>query len=329
MKPFFSIGVTTYDRVDMLKETLLSILGQTFSDFEVIVSNDNPARTVTGDILGIKDPRIRFINQPKNLNTINNMNYVLRMSNSDYFTWLGDDDLFQPNFLHSIHNALLKFDFPTCIFTTYKINNTFVAQDNLCAMEKLLTGRHFLRHYLSGKIKVQGCYGVFRSQHIKDISGLPQLGTSQFSFYTDSLLAIKCGMLEKVGFINAPLVFYRAHEDSISFSSPDVDAYSSAQRDLLAHSINIFKDAKLRDDFDCNLFDLLHWCIRDYFIVMGRSGRLQWKKLANHLLFLSTYIKHLRNYQKIRITAFALVGLYRLVYYHFLDVIKKRICAKR
>jgi len=35
MKPFFSIGVTTYDRFDLLKETILSVLWQSFEDFEL------------------------------------------------------------------------------------------------------------------------------------------------------------------------------------------------------------------------------------------------------------------------------------------------------
>src|SRR5438034_1385314 len=43
--PLFSIGVTTYDRVELLVQTLSSILGQTFSDFDVIIGNgDSPLR---------------------------------------------------------------------------------------------------------------------------------------------------------------------------------------------------------------------------------------------------------------------------------------------
>ena len=38
--PFFSIGVTTYNRKELLKQTLISIINQTFTDFEVIVGND-------------------------------------------------------------------------------------------------------------------------------------------------------------------------------------------------------------------------------------------------------------------------------------------------
>ena len=40
LSPFFSIGVTTYNRRELLKCTLDSIIKQKFSDFEVIVGND-------------------------------------------------------------------------------------------------------------------------------------------------------------------------------------------------------------------------------------------------------------------------------------------------
>lgn len=40
MTPFFSFGVTTYNRKDLLKECINSILSQSFDDFEVIISND-------------------------------------------------------------------------------------------------------------------------------------------------------------------------------------------------------------------------------------------------------------------------------------------------
>ena len=39
-QPFFTIGVTTYNRRDMLVDCLQSILAQTFIDYEVIIGND-------------------------------------------------------------------------------------------------------------------------------------------------------------------------------------------------------------------------------------------------------------------------------------------------
>ena len=39
--PFFTIGVTTYKRRELLSQTLTSLRNQTFRDFEVIIGNDD------------------------------------------------------------------------------------------------------------------------------------------------------------------------------------------------------------------------------------------------------------------------------------------------
>jgi glycosyltransferase involved in cell wall biosynthesis len=79
-RPFFSIGVTTYNRHELLRETLNSILAQSFTDFEVIVGNDYTQEVLTGEMLGITDPRIRFVNHPRNLREVGNMNALLEMA---------------------------------------------------------------------------------------------------------------------------------------------------------------------------------------------------------------------------------------------------------
>lgn len=53
--PFFSIGITTYNRPDLLKQTLDSISAQTFADFEAIVGNDYAEEPLSAELLGITD----------------------------------------------------------------------------------------------------------------------------------------------------------------------------------------------------------------------------------------------------------------------------------
>ena len=120
LTPFFSIGVTTYNRPEMLKQTLMSIRAQTFADFEVIVGNDYAQEPLSAEFLGITDSRIRFINHPQNLGEAGNMNTLLNMSRGRYFTWQCDDDLYAPNFLGEVHSALVEFNYPTCVFTAYE-----------------------------------------------------------------------------------------------------------------------------------------------------------------------------------------------------------------
>ena len=67
LTPLFSIGVPTYNRKDLLLKTIMSILQQTFTDFEVIIGNDYTKEYLSSEDLGIKDPRVRIINHQQNL----------------------------------------------------------------------------------------------------------------------------------------------------------------------------------------------------------------------------------------------------------------------
>ena len=102
-KPFFSIGVTSYKRIELLRQCIKSIISQTYKDFEVLIGNDDTSTIITHEMLGITDDRIKIYNHTKNLGEIGNMNYLLSKAEGDFFTIQADDDLYEPQFLESIH----------------------------------------------------------------------------------------------------------------------------------------------------------------------------------------------------------------------------------
>lgn len=295
MKPFFSIGVTTYNRREMLKECLFSILSQTFSDFEVLVGNDYPQESLSSELLGIHDSRIQFINHPQNLGEINNMNTLLRMSRGRYFTWFADDDMYALDFLQAVHAALVRYDFPPCVFTSYMSGSTFYDDaERSVRRGQLFTGSQFVQLYLARKLKAIGCYGIFNREYIRQNGAMEQLGVG-FSPYSDNLLVIRSGLLEKVVYIDTPLVFFRTHEQSISYTSPDIGAYMSAQEDLFCECIKVFRSGPLSVDFHSNLFLLLRWCIGDIATVVRRSGFIDRRQAISYLFFIKRCLSFLRD----------------------------------
>jgi len=84
------------------------------------------------------------------------------------------------------------------------------------------------------------------------VGGIKKLGDS-FGPCSDNLLVIRAGVLKKVIFVDAPLVFFRRHDESISFASGDIHALSSAHEELLLESVEIFKCEELVEDFCSNL----------------------------------------------------------------------------
>lgn len=326
-QPFFSIGVTTYDRMDLLKETLSSIIFQTFPDFEVIVGNDNPQQALSSELLDINDERISYVNHTANLGEMANMSDLLERSRGQYFTWLADDDLYAPTFLETVHKALSRYENQPVIFTSYVMGTHFKDESKSISSTECrrYTGAEFLKVYLSRSIMAIGCYGVFRKEYLLQIKGMEQLGRG-FSPYADNWLVIKTALLDEVVYCDAPLIFFRTHEASISYTSRDVEAYLSAQKDLLTRSRGVFLSEPLAANFQDNLFLLLVWCLRDFGAVISRSGFVSLKQIREYIAFLQKHQAELRGtlyYWKIRIM---LMKTAAIVFFHWAQKRASLLC---
>lgn len=91
-----SVGLPVYNGQRYLAAALDALLDQSFTDFELIIS-DNASTDETGEICrryAAKDPRIRYIRQPRNIGLVPNHNFVLREARGEYFKWAAHDDLY-------------------------------------------------------------------------------------------------------------------------------------------------------------------------------------------------------------------------------------------
>ena len=69
--PRISIGITTFDRTDLLIQSVKSALSQTYANIEIIIGNDNQARKLSLESLGLAhDLRVHIENHSKNLSCL-------------------------------------------------------------------------------------------------------------------------------------------------------------------------------------------------------------------------------------------------------------------
>lgn len=273
MQVLISIAVTTYDRVDMLRETLNSILAQTYVDFEVLVGNDNPQRTVQDDFPDIDDPRVKWINNPENLGAIENTNNLIGMAKGKFITTLADDDLLAPEFLEEVNHAIEVHPDVDVFFTKYVDGEVPPSNFGSTVGETLvMSGADWLAGYLQKKFRTVGCYGVFSRQLLSSIGGVHALGSAPaFSPYNDNLMAVQAGGAQRVVFLDKPLVYFKLHSNSMSYSSRDAGAFATAQLDFLKIarptliSGGVFQSSFRRD--------ITRWFAGDYFSVASKSPR--------------------------------------------------------
>jgi glycosyltransferase involved in cell wall biosynthesis len=107
-KPVLSVGLFVYNGEPFIKESLDSLVSQTFRDFELIIS-DNGSTDRTQEICEgyvTLDSRIRYYRQPKNMGAGWNIRRVFELGRGKYFKWAACDDLCGPTFFEKCINVL-------------------------------------------------------------------------------------------------------------------------------------------------------------------------------------------------------------------------------
>jgi glycosyltransferase involved in cell wall biosynthesis len=106
--PRLSIGLPVYNGERYLAEAMDALLGQTYEDFELIVS-DNASTDGTPDICRTYerlDPRVRFFRQPRNVGLAPNHNFVVEQAEGELFKWASYDDLYARDLVERCVEAL-------------------------------------------------------------------------------------------------------------------------------------------------------------------------------------------------------------------------------
>ncbi len=99
--PRVSIGLPVYNGERYLAAAIESLLGQTWTDFELIIT-DNASTDGTGALVrdfAARDARIRYHREATNIGGIANHNLTVHLARGEYFKWAAHDDLYHPTFV--------------------------------------------------------------------------------------------------------------------------------------------------------------------------------------------------------------------------------------
>ena len=108
VSPPLTIGLPVYNGQNYVSESLDSLLAQTYTDFELIIS-DNASTDSTEEICrdyAARDSRIRYVRQQMNMGAAPNHNYLVQSARGRLFKWAAHDDLFAPKLVERCIEAL-------------------------------------------------------------------------------------------------------------------------------------------------------------------------------------------------------------------------------
>jgi hypothetical protein len=101
--PVFSVLLPAKGRPHLVRDALVSVLDQSFSDFEVIVSNNGADVAVRAAIADrLADPRVRYLEQPIVLSMPEHWERISRLARGRYLTVLSDRSVLKQGALATI-----------------------------------------------------------------------------------------------------------------------------------------------------------------------------------------------------------------------------------
>ena len=202
--PCVSIVVTTYNRVELLPETLESILSQTFVDFELIVvdnvSDDGTREYVTG----LTDLRIRYFRNPNDGIIAVNRNFGIRQAKGKYIAFCDDDDLWLPDKLEQQVSLLNK---NSGVALCYTHAESFIGQRIIATrMNRRHVRRNHFFHLLRGNFFPNSSV-LIRRKIFQELGLLTEDRLLREDYEMWLRIAKSCQLLG----LEASLVRYRVH----------------------------------------------------------------------------------------------------------------------
>jgi glycosyltransferase involved in cell wall biosynthesis len=244
--PALTVVIPTWNRADMMTDALESVLGQSFTDFVVLVSDNASTDDTTTVVAAYADPRIRYVRRDQNLGWLGNFNAALAEVTTPLVTILNDDDVMRPGALARATAVLAEH--PSVVFVHTALDlmlpdgQLSVAATNWThglRVDTIEPGQTFIRRSMRYFGRVCPPSVVMRTAALPPVPFDPEDGA-----HADHTLHLSMALDGSVAFLATPGMAWRGHDGQDSNAlcefEPDGTQY------LRVEPIAAMRDAKLR-----------------------------------------------------------------------------------
>ena len=109
-----SVIIPTYNRETVIKDSILSVLNQTYTDLELIVADDCSTDQTAQVVKGLDDPRVRYICLDRNQGACAARNAGIETARGDLIAFQDSDDVWLPGKLERIVPVLYETGADVC-----------------------------------------------------------------------------------------------------------------------------------------------------------------------------------------------------------------------
>lgn len=202
-----SVCLLSYNHVEIIESTLRTILDQTISGYEVIVSDDCSTDGTWERILELAaaDARIKPVRTPHNMGMPGNANFAVAQSDRPYIALLHHDDLYRKDLLEKWVDVLERHPDAAFVFNPYGVYQShFVYREAMPG--ECIDGRWLLDTYLLPRwgCAVRGTAMIRRSAW-EEVGGM----RAQFGLLSDVDLWMRLAVRWPVGYVSEPVITVR------------------------------------------------------------------------------------------------------------------------
>jgi len=218
--PTVSIGMPVYNGEKYIRESLDSLLSQTFTEFELLIS-DNASTDGTEAICreyAARDSRIRYVRQNENRGAAANFELVLYKAQGEYFMWMACDDIAgSPSYLGCLVDVITKGNYDLAlpavdiIFTATDGTSQYFRRNSMDGFSECKT----VEDYCVATVRwpVFHIYGLFRRRSLLENMRYVQRAEQVIGAFHDGLLgnAVSANLL--LCYVPAARKIYRYHSE--------------------------------------------------------------------------------------------------------------------
>jgi glycosyltransferase involved in cell wall biosynthesis len=222
--PHISLAMPVYNGENFIGAAIDSLLSQTYSDFELIVT-DNASKDGTREIVegyAKVDSRVRYIRNIENIGAAPNYNLGFEHSTGEFFKWCAHDDLHSENYLEECLRMLRNDDALSIVHARTEGLDELdrPAALNGVGMPEVLNDHPGIRFetVLNFDHDCYHIFGLMRSDMLR------KTGLQNLYYGTDRALLAEMAILGKIGVAEQATFFSREH------SARSVNLESNLQR---------------------------------------------------------------------------------------------------
>jgi glycosyltransferase involved in cell wall biosynthesis len=214
-EPKVSVIIPTHNRAASLGCAIVSVLHQTFQDFEILVVDDASQDNTVQILSNFNDHRIKYIHHETNKGGSAARNTGIMLSSSRYIAFLDDDDEWMPSKLAQQIQAIENSPFRTGgIYTGYLIVDRETGRilgQHIPSKEGDLSSKLYVSNWIGGTSSV-----LLRRECFEKVGPFDE----QLSSFQDYDMWIRIAKVFHFSYLRDPLLKYYVHGKKIWTNLP-------------------------------------------------------------------------------------------------------------